>query len=209
MTRYLLPLPFYYRQGKKKIMTPPAVEFLQPTAYLGHAPFCWLWNAPMKSVNHYRMETLPPAPLTPVLKSKGTPTGYLTKYVSKNLDGSVLKSAADPATGEPLLSHETGKPLHEAVEHVVAWASLHRVRQFQFFGIPSRQTYRELRLLAGQLQRKSKTKKRGNSWQIKRWMTCWLPPMPGVWPPIYSSKAGCWCRVKTILCALLMWRRIP
>lgn len=66
MTRYLLPLTFYYRQGKKKIMTPPAVELLQPTAYLGHAPFCWRWNAPMKSVNHYRMEELPPAPLTPL-----------------------------------------------------------------------------------------------------------------------------------------------
>jgi hypothetical protein len=41
----------------------------------------------------------------------------------------------------------------DTVEHAIAWASLHRVRQFQFFGIPSCQTYRELRLLAGQMSR--------------------------------------------------------
>ncbi len=95
----------------------------------------------------------------PVLKSKGSPTSYLAKYISKNMDGTVLKKVVDKATDEPLLSTETGKPLNESVENAVAWASLHRVRQFQFFGIPSRQTYRELRLLAGQLQRKAKSKK--------------------------------------------------
>ncbi len=116
----------------------------------------------------------------PVLKSKGSPTSYLAKYISKNIDGTVLKKAVDKATGEPLLSIETGKPLNESVEHAVAWASLHRVRQFQFFGIPSRQTYRELRLLAGQLQRKSTSKKGGQQLEDK--------PMDEV---LAAADAGC------------------
>ncbi|WP_252391504.1 hypothetical protein, partial [Escherichia coli] len=35
----------------------------------------------------------------------------------------------------------------------IGWARLHRVRQFQFFGIPSRQVWRELRRLASQMAR--------------------------------------------------------
>ncbi|OSK22862.1 putative phage replication protein [Escherichia coli M056] len=35
----------------------------------------------------------------------------------------------------------------------MGWARLHRVRQFQFFGIPSRQVWRELRRLASQMAR--------------------------------------------------------
>ena len=42
-----------------------------------------------------------------------------------------------------------------------AWASLHRVQQFRFFGIPGRQAYRELRLLAGQAARQQGDKKAG------------------------------------------------
>ncbi|EKF65043.1 putative replication endonuclease from prophage-like region 1 [Serratia plymuthica A30] len=80
-----------------------------------------------------------------ITKSKGSPTSYIAKYVSKNIDGRGLKDT---------ISKETGKSLKETVENVTAWASLHRVQQFRFFGIPSRQAYRELRLLAGQLLRK-------------------------------------------------------
>ncbi|POF78236.1 hypothetical protein C2W54_27265, partial [Escherichia coli] len=45
--------------------------------------------------------------------------------------------------------------------YVNAWASLHRVQQFRFFGIPGRQAYRELRLLAGQAARQKGDKKAG------------------------------------------------
>lgn len=95
----------------------------------------------------------------PILKSKGTVTSYLAKYIGKNIGGQPTKGFLDKQTGEPLISKETGKPLSENFDNASAWASLHRVRQFQFFGIPSRQAYRELRLLAGQLQRKLKPKK--------------------------------------------------
>lgn len=72
---------------------------------------------------------------------KGTPTSYIAKYISKNIDGRGLANE---------ISKETGRSLRDNAEHVNAWASLHRVQQFRFFGIPGRQAYRELRLLAGQ-----------------------------------------------------------
>ncbi|HHQ6075797.1 TPA: replication endonuclease [Enterobacter hormaechei subsp. steigerwaltii] len=83
---------------------------------------------------------------------KGTPTSYIAKYISKNIDGRGL-------AGE--ISKETGKSLRDNAENVNAWASLHRVQQFRFFGIPGRQAYRELRLLAGQAARKQSDCKAG------------------------------------------------
>lgn len=81
---------------------------------------------------------------------KGTPTSYIAKYISKNIDGRGLSKE---------VSKETGKSLRDSAEHVNAWASLHRVQQFRFFGIPGRQAYRELRLLASQAARASSDKK--------------------------------------------------
>lgn len=83
---------------------------------------------------------------------KGTPTSYIAKYISKNIDGRGLAKE---------ISKETGKSLRDSAEHVSAWASLHRVQQFRFFGIPWRQAYRELRLLAGQAARAQSDKKAG------------------------------------------------
>lgn len=83
---------------------------------------------------------------------KGTPTSYIAKYISKNIDGRGLAKE---------ISKETGKSLRDSAEHVSAWASLHRVQQFRFFGIPRRQAYRELRLLAGQAARAQCDKKAG------------------------------------------------
>lgn len=60
---------------------------------------------------------------------KGTPTSYIAKYISKNIDGCGLTKVS---------SKETGKSLRGSVEHVSAWASLHRVQQFRLFGIPRR-----------------------------------------------------------------------
>ncbi|WP_145574283.1 replication endonuclease [Yersinia alsatica] len=94
----------------------------------------------------------------PVLKSKGTITSYLTKYLGKNVRGSNIKGKLDKETGKPIVSKETGQPLGDDTERAVAWASLHGVQQFRFFGIPSRQVYRELRMLAGQLRRKAEAK---------------------------------------------------
>ncbi|WP_130835437.1 replication endonuclease [[Erwinia] mediterraneensis] len=83
---------------------------------------------------------------------KGTPTSYIAKYISKNIDGRGLGNE---------ISKETGKSLRDNAENVNAWASLHRVQQFRFFGIPGRQAYRELRLLASQANRTAGNKKSG------------------------------------------------
>ncbi|EAO5470155.1 replication endonuclease, partial [Salmonella enterica] len=81
-----------------------------------------------------------------------TPTGYIATYIGKNLDKGAVKGN-DPKTGKPLVDDESGLTMTESVERAVGWAGLHGVRQFQFFGIPSRQVWRELRRLACQLQR--------------------------------------------------------
>ncbi len=83
---------------------------------------------------------------------KGTPTSYIAKYISKNIDGRGLAKE---------ISKETGRSLRDSAEHVSARASLHRVQQFRFFGIPGRQAYRELRLLAGQAARVQGERKAG------------------------------------------------
>lgn len=50
---------------------------------------------------------------------KGTPTSYIAKYISKNIDGRGLGNE---------ISKETGRSLRDNAEHVNAWASLHRVQ---------------------------------------------------------------------------------
>lgn len=69
---------------------------------------------------------------------KGSATGYLAKYVSKNIDGHAVGDDYEAATKTD--SRETA-------ERVEAWASLWRIRQFQFFGAPPVTPYRELRRL--------------------------------------------------------------
>lgn len=81
---------------------------------------------------------------------KGAPASYIAKHVSKNIDGRGLGDT---------VSKETRKSLRYSVEFVAAWASLHRVQQFRFFGVPGRQAYRELRLFTSQASRATKTSK--------------------------------------------------
>lgn len=68
--------------------------------------------------------------------SKGSAVAYITKYVAKNVfsDDKVSKSDENESMS-----------LSENSVNVRAWASLWNIRQFQFFGMPSVTTYRELR----------------------------------------------------------------
>ncbi|ELH1948974.1 replication endonuclease [Escherichia coli] len=84
--------------------------------------------------------------------AKGTPASYIATYIGKNLDASAFMGN-DPKTGKPYADKESGKTMAETVENAIGWAGLHRIHQFQFFGIPPRQVWRELRRLAGQMAR--------------------------------------------------------
>jgi len=72
----------------------------------------------------------------------GSATAYIAKYISKNIDGYALDGETDK---------ETGRPLRETARLAMAWASQHRLRQFQPVGQPPVTVYRELRKLSNQL----------------------------------------------------------
>ncbi len=69
--------------------------------------------------------------------AKGDATGYVAKYVSKGIDGFGVG-----------VDHEDRERMRDAVENCVrveAWASIHGIRQFQFFGGPLVSVWREER----------------------------------------------------------------
>ncbi|MCG0011786.1 replication endonuclease [Vibrio parahaemolyticus] len=70
---------------------------------------------------------------------KGTATGYIAKYISKNIDGYAMDDE---------VSDETGKSVKDMAKNVSAWKSRWAIRQFQFFGGAPVTTYRELRRFA-------------------------------------------------------------
>lgn len=70
---------------------------------------------------------------------QGSATGYIAKYISKNIDGYKMDDE---------VSDETDKPIKDMAKNVTAWKSRWCIRQFQFIGGAPVTTYRELRRLA-------------------------------------------------------------
>lgn len=67
---------------------------------------------------------------------KGSATGYIVKYISKNIHGKHVDT-----------DHETGRSGSEAAKRIMGWARKNKIRQFQFVGGVSVTVWRELRRL--------------------------------------------------------------
>lgn len=86
--------------------------------------------------------------------SKGTATGYIAKYICKNVDGIYTDAEGqattfddhrrNPETGE---MEGTGMKADDAAARVDAWAACWGIRQFQQIGGPKVGAWRELRRL--------------------------------------------------------------
>jgi hypothetical protein len=82
-------------------------------------------------------------------RSRGSATGYIAKYIAKNLDAAgVINAEAGRETGVgggEALDH--GMAVADGLARVLAWAAVHGIRQFQQLGGPPVGLYREARRL--------------------------------------------------------------
>jgi hypothetical protein len=109
----LLFMPEQHRETLRKVM--------QHYALLDNG------NEPGALKHRFKAESIDPA--------KGSATGYIAKYISKNIDGYKLEQDL------------YGNDAISAAERITAWANTWGIRQFQQIGGPSVTVWRQLRKL--------------------------------------------------------------
>jgi hypothetical protein len=72
----------------------------------------------------------------PIDRSKGSATGYIAKYIAKNINAKHNENQPD---------YDGSGSLSDSALRVLSWASRWKIRQFQFFGTASVSVYREFR----------------------------------------------------------------
>jgi Bacteriophage replication gene A protein (GPA) len=80
-------------------------------------------------------------------RRRGSATGYLAKYIAKNLDAAGVihaQSARETGVGHAA-DVDHGLAVQDGLCRVLAWASVHGIRQFQQLGGPPVGVYREAR----------------------------------------------------------------
>lgn len=78
--------------------------------------------------------------------AQGSATGYIAKYISKNIDG--LNTSGESVG----LDYASGTPAEKGAARVKTWAQVHSIRQFQQIGGPSVTVWREIRKVKTQQQ---------------------------------------------------------
>lgn len=108
-----------------------------------------VWRKKPGSRVRFDCEMMKPAKVLEDGRRVGGAVAYLTKYLTKNLDGKTESRRED---GEHLGlgdDYESGTDTVTGAQKARAWASLWRLRQFQFYGGPPVVLWRELRKLKG------------------------------------------------------------